>query len=891
MLFSLPTQSRRRLHSPAVLRHFVLCLMSSLLLSPARNTVAEDIWLNLRVVDAADEQPLAARLYLRDAKGTPYYFQGHDPAATTVRYEKQNWINANSVEYHTCISPHSVKAQVPAGSYQLTVERGKEYRPETLTLELTEDANITVSLKRWSNAAARGWFSGDTHLHRSVDELRTIVLAEDLNVSFPLSQWVTQSDRLPAAGDRSAVNDGPNELVIVDPEHVIWPLNTEYEIFSVGNQQHTLGAMFILGHKQSLPLTVPPWRPVIEHVDETEPHAFFDLDKLDWPFAMLLPTITGARTTYELANNHMWRTEFAFRSWNTATPAFIQPPFGASEGGERQWIDYTFGMYYALLNCGLKIPPTAGTANGVHPVPAGFGRVYVHLPEGFSYDAWRSGLIEGRSFVTTGPMLYAQADNHDPGHTFTFPNDSEDFSSQLTTSGQPAARRPVAAIPLTIEAHSEHPLLYAEVLINGSPEILLRPQNMIAEESGALVSKLTAMVEPTRSGWFAIRAWEQLPSGRIRFAHSAPWYVEVNRNPVYAKPAEINYLVDRMEREIERSRTIVSEEALQEYEHALNFYRTRPVDEDPHQLLQQARPLPTNDGERSQWLDNMIIDHRFTANEVREATGMELDDAQRELDSRQQQIAARSATNELRLLPYPGGRHPRRGFLDGAIDPQRDTKLSIFLPWADSGYAVVDLPEAIFSNLGLTYLAHTHIPTIWDQQQLQLDREEWSVSSEGAISGKRQLPNGIRFDSQARIEKATDAEGDSLGDSVVMELSLTNGTDALLTGLRVQVCVMLKGAIGFNAQQNLPHVIREPLVAIRDQYRPRWIITAWTPCQRAWTNPPVPCIHSDPIFPDCPPGETVRVQGRMWFYEGDEIEKKLDELSQRLELHYPPTNP
>src|SRR5689334_17706645 len=27
------------------------------------------------------------------------------------------------------------------------------------------------------------------------------------------------------------------------------------------------------------------------------------------------------------------------------------------------------------------------------------------------------------------------------------------------------------------------------------------------------------------------------------------------------------------------------------------------------------------------------------------------------------------------LLPYPGGRHPRIGFLDGAVDPQRETKL------------------------------------------------------------------------------------------------------------------------------------------------------------------------------------------------------------------------
>ena len=28
----------------------------------------------------------------------------------------------------------------------------------------------------------------------------------------------------------------------------------------------------------------------------------------------------------------------------------------------------------------------------------------------------------------------------------------------------------------------------------------------------------------------------------------------------------------------------------------------------------------------------------------------------------------------------------------------------------------MDLPEAIFSNLGLIFLAHTHVPTIWNEQ-------------------------------------------------------------------------------------------------------------------------------------------------------------------------------
>ena len=56
-------------------------------------------------------------------------------------------------------------------------------------------------------------------------------------------------------------------------------------------------------------------------------------------------------------------------------------------------------------------------------------------------------------------------------------------------------------------------------------------------------------------------------------------------------------------------------------------------------------------------------------------------------------------------------------YRDGAIRPQRETKVSVFLPWAESGYVVVDVPEAIWVDARpkreLLYLAHTDVPTMW----------------------------------------------------------------------------------------------------------------------------------------------------------------------------------
>ena len=87
----------------------------------------------------------------------------------------------------------------------------------------------------------------------------------------------------------------------------------------------------------------------------------------------------------------------------------------------------------------------------------------------------------------------------------------------------------------------------------------------------------------------------------------------------------------------------------------------------------------------------------------------------------------------------------RIGFLDGAVNPQRETKVSVFTPWDDKSYVVVDVPEALWSNLGLTYLAHTHVPTIWSKQGIELERLEWNRRKDGSLDLLRRLPNGIEF--------------------------------------------------------------------------------------------------------------------------------------------------
>jgi peptidoglycan/xylan/chitin deacetylase (PgdA/CDA1 family) len=203
------------------------------------------------------------------------------------------------------------------------------------------------------------------------------------------------------------------------------------------------------------------------------------------------------------------------------------------------------------------------------------------------------------------------------------------------------------------------------------------------------------------------------------------------------------------------------------------------------------------------------------------------------------------------LLPYPGGRHPRAGFLEGAIDPLRGTKLSYFLP--SGGYVVIDLPEALFSNLGLTFLAHTHLPTIWNEQNIVIENVDWQRRPDGSLHSHWKLPNGIEFGARAQHRSG-----------VEMILWLKNGTGARLTGLRTQVCVLLKEAAGYSAAVNDNKRFGHKAAAVRMKNGSGWVVTRWERCGRTWGNPRCPCMHADPVLPDCAPGETVEVQGRVW---------------------------
>ena len=502
-----------------------------------------------QIVDDKSHKTLPARMYIQSDAGKWFFPTSVSSNGTAVRYQKQHGKFTNSVEQHTTLSAHPFRVELDPGTYTLTVERGKEYAPLTRHFGVSsEPKQMLLELHRWIDMAGRGWFSGDTHTHRNPADLPNVMLAEDVNVVHPMIYWTTADDVPPSRSTQNFRGDFGAEPFRVDATHVWYPRNTEYEIFTTAKQKHTLGAILAINHKTVFDMPVLPISRVAARAHAEG--ALLDLEKHNWEWSMAIVPLVKP-DLFELANNHLWRAEFGIRDWAVPAPAWMGLGNGLSS--EREWAGYGFANYYALLDCGFRLRPAAGTANGVHPVPLGFGRVYVHLDGRFSYEAWMKALDAGRSFVTTGPMLFATVDGKLPGEKF---------------KSKPGAARRVTVSGSVVSEYADNTL---EIVSNGEMVQRLKLEAKRNRE-GAFEVKFQHVLEISGTSWVAVRVWEERPGGRMRFAHTAPFWFEAAGVPLRPRRQEVEWLVQRVKDEITRSAPLLPPEALAEYRQAQAVY-------------------------------------------------------------------------------------------------------------------------------------------------------------------------------------------------------------------------------------------------------------------------------------------------------------------------------
>ena len=196
-----------------------------------------------------------------------------------------------------------------------------------------------------------------------------------------------------------------------------------------------------------------------------------------------------------LANNHMCRDKMSeTEAWGKPRVVERLPaPLGNGYWSQE--------IYYHLLNCGLRIPPSAGSASGVLPNPVGYNRVYVHVGKELTWEKWWEGLRAGRSFVTNGPLLRVKAGGELPGHVFTADAGKEvkiDIKAELTTRDK---------------------VRFLEVVRDG--DVVRRVPFEEFTKTGSL-----GTISFRSSGWFLVRVITDNPK-TFRFASTAPYYVEV----------------------------------------------------------------------------------------------------------------------------------------------------------------------------------------------------------------------------------------------------------------------------------------------------------------------------------------------------------------------------
>ncbi|HEY4313560.1 MAG TPA: hypothetical protein VGN12_29175 [Pirellulales bacterium] len=476
----------------------------------------------ITVVDAQTREPIACRLHLKNAKGAPQ-------KAARMPFWNDHFV-----------FPGNVKLRLPRGNYTFELDHGPEYtdRKGYFSIEDNADDEQVIDLTRSVDMAGEGWWSGDLHIHRSEKDIRLLMQAEDLHVA-PLITWWNEKN--PWKGKPL-----PKEPV------VRFDGNRIYDLLG-GEDERGGGALLFFNLANPLDLSgsereYPPAMKFLlaARAQETpDQPVWIDIEKPFW-WDTPIWLASGKVDSIGLANNHMQRDGMLTNeAWGKPRDkSRFRDPRGNGEWSEE--------IYYHVLNSGLRIPPSAGSASGVMPNPVGYNRIYVWVDKDeFSYAAWWEAFKAGRVVVTNGPLIRPFANNRLPGHVFKGTATEE------------------LELEITLNLATREPISYMEIVKDGRVVQSVRLDEMA--KTGHLPP-----VKFTESGWVLVRAVTDNDK-TYRFASTAPWYVELGDKPRISKASAQFFLDWVNERTAKLKLTDVAErrEVLEFHDQARKFWEER----------------------------------------------------------------------------------------------------------------------------------------------------------------------------------------------------------------------------------------------------------------------------------------------------------------------------
>jgi len=372
-------------------------------------------------------------------------------------------------EFFYC--PGEFTVPVPGGTTDVIVERGTEYKPlhTSVSTPATNATEIDLELHRWIDLPEQGWYPGNTHIHYNELETRPderLRLDPEVNDLSLTAISVLQRGQIPYASNRYP----PGFLTdfSTDNRQVICGEETRHNSLYGGGY----------GHVMLLNL-----RNLVDPVSRGDLVSAFDPD-----YPPLCHACDDARTQGGLViwchNGNGMEAPVAAALGKLDAFNLFDPCWKSSE----------YGMWYRLLNCGIRLPASTGSDWYI----CSNNRVYVDTQQAFTYKSWLEGLRDGRSFITNGPSLMFTVNGEGPG-------------SQLN-SGR---------CSVCVQWLSHLPLTHVDIIANG----LVIERRELAGDEGREGSWQVDV--DMADGWLAARAEGVARDSFYHpvYAHASPVYV------------------------------------------------------------------------------------------------------------------------------------------------------------------------------------------------------------------------------------------------------------------------------------------------------------------------------------------------------------------------------
>jgi hypothetical protein len=438
-------------------------------------------WVHVRVIDEFTGKPVPCRVHFRSSKGIPYAPHGHHDHLLsdqgTVNIDVGSDVRLGNSTY--AYIDGTCQGWLPVGHIFVDIAHGFEYEPyrKMLTLQRGQ-RELVIPIKRITDMPSQGWYCGDTHVHfLSTFGALLEGQGEDLRiVNLLQTQWGHHFSNIEEfVGHPVASSDGKT-IVYTSQE----------------NRQHILGHLSLLGLKS----------PVMPMCSDGPSEAEFG-------------------GSLETTLSH-WADECHAQGGTVIIPHFPDPNLEAPAliaTGRADAVEMIFQEqyghleYYRYLNGGYRLPLVGGTDKMSGEVPVGLYRTYVYIPpdQPFDYDSWTHGLLQGRTFLTSGPLLNFQVEGVQIGDTL-----------HLRGNG--------GAVEVMAEARSIFPIHTLQIVQEG------RVVASVDDDEGKKVLSLHAKVTIDHDTWLAARAGGKSYYGSARhfdelrrgvMAHTSPVYVTV----------------------------------------------------------------------------------------------------------------------------------------------------------------------------------------------------------------------------------------------------------------------------------------------------------------------------------------------------------------------------